>query len=196
MDYFKNDKWHRDGFTPNALQRELWEWQKENHLNPIRKYLGLPVRITSCLRTKEDFDRLLYNGYHPSPTSDHFGTKAIQIPEKYTEKRKTYGEIYQWSTFASDISCDTDIIGLCRDIYITLERDRVIIPYMGEVKQLIAESQIINGKKVYWIHISAPYDALYSHEASYAIKSMLNTNKYLISPDGRNYQVTDFTGGF
>lgn len=188
-DYFAKETVEQSWYpgTPTEMQVALWLWQKEHHLNPIRRHVGCPVYLTSCGRTLETFTLLLERGYHPSPTSDHFALQAIPISDSYAAKQQKYGAIYQWATFASDITGNFDVMDLCRDIYLGK------VEGMGDVKQLIAESQLLRGRRVHWVHISVPYSAIYTPEISKAIMQRYPKEKYLKTTNGATYERTDFS---
>lgn len=191
-DYFATDKWYPDGFVPDKKLLTVWEWMKTNMLNPMREHVGVPISISNGVRTIEDYYRLIKEGYLPSSTSDHFAMQVVQINEKDTRKRAIYGEFYNLSTLATDLVGDFDKYQLCRDLYLTItkrvdENSPHFVKGFADVKQLIHEVQ---GSKE-WIHISVPYEAIYTKEVSNSILSQYPVSKFLKMRNGK-YSSTDF----
>jgi hypothetical protein len=59
------------------------------------------ISISSGVRNKEDYDRLVLNGYNPSETSDHNYGNAVLL--KYgSDKYLKYGPTYNFSVGAAD----------------------------------------------------------------------------------------------
>ena len=128
-DYFATDKWHPKDYEPTDKQVGMWVEFKRKVLNPIRRKVGRPVRITSGVRTQADRTRLLAQGYHPSDKSDHY-----------------WGDI-DGTDYALDITVD----GFHPSEYLVLMEEfaEEDAPY---IKQVILEHNAV--RQVFWLHIS------------------------------------------
>lgn len=76
---FKLSELTRSGdgnITPTYEQLHCLKLLVNNILQPIRDKFG-PVSITSGLRDKETYDRLISKGYPASRTSDHFAWSTV-----------------------------------------------------------------------------------------------------------------------
>ena len=200
-DYFltetKNGAWHKPDYAPSVKQKYMWTVAKDKVLNPIREHLGVPVFVTSGLRNGiTDYNRLKKQGYYPSFSSDHNAGLTIAIPKDHI-KHKKYGDNFDLSTFALDIDGNFDKKQLCRDMYLTVNKlisesdERFVKGLIHDFKQLICEEQIKNGKTIDWIHLSLPYDSIYTPELAKHINKNINTSKFLKANNGR-YALTKF----
>lgn len=202
MDYFqtetRNHSWING--VPTFDQELRWELMKSWILNPLRKHVDKSCSTGVCVREAYDFQRLINAGFFPSPTSDHYAGNIVDLSG--TKHEKKYGKLWRYSTFASDCSFRGLGYGglreLCIDIYLTLtkkikENDSRFVHGLVNIKQLILESQIHNGKLKYWLHVSLPYEAIYSREFSDKIKKGYPKAKYLVMKDGK-YKLMDFSG--
>lgn len=180
IDYFARDRWYPVGHQPTQYQIYCWEYMKKHILNPIRRYLGVPVVATNVVRLASDYARLLAAGYKPSQTSDHYAGLPVQLP---------LGRLFNESTFAGDFVFTGDMRGLCRTIY--RQANGEIFPEIyglncRAIGQLIYEGQMINGKMVLWIHIGLAEHVMFSD--GYA--------KYLQSKRKKDRWLEYFIGGF
>ncbi len=101
-----------------------------------------PIKITSGVRTKYDYNRLKKAGYYPSPTSDHYcGTPVCGE----TRKAKFFEGIYPFATGAVDIQVPNMKLDEVFNTIVKLQRS-------GKVSfgQIIYEGG--------WIHISNSMD--------------------------------------
>ncbi len=103
---------------------------------------NVPIKITSGVRTKYDYNRLKKAGYYPSPTSDHYcGT----LVAGETEKCDFFEGVYPFACGAVDIVVSKRDLKEVFDIIVELQRT-------GKVSfgQIIFEGG--------WIHISNSMD--------------------------------------
>jgi len=171
-------------FTPDIvkdLSINLTEVQQlmvnsliDHILNPIEDYAGCKMTITSGLRTFQDYDRLIEQGYNPSKKSDHF-----------------FG-LMPFTSGAADMVYENGnqfTIDLFYDLYKRYDkvRDRIIIPKADiQVGQMILEVKFDkNGIPSRWIHLSNPRRLFYSKDCP------LPGQMFLRSDDnGKTYKST------
>ncbi len=173
IDYFAKDKWHPDSHKPTEFQKYAWQQMKRSILNPIRRYVSMPVNLSNVIRIASDYDRLRRLGYNPSPTSDHFAGQDIPMPG---------AAMFTESTFAADFVFAGDMKGLCRDIY--RQANNEIFPNIpgldcDAIGQLILEGQMINGKLVTWVHVSLATHVLYSPGLAAHLDTIRKKQKWL-----------------
>lgn len=171
---FTRKKWENLPKTKQYLLRRLCAYV----LQPIRDTLG-SVRITSGVRTQNDYNRLKKAGYHPSATSDHnYGNLAIITPSN--RKYKIFGANYNYSVGAADIQIVNFSTWAAFEIICQMNKKGDI-----DAGQIIYEKSK-NGSE--WIHISnspkAVYDTLFCNQMK------LNKTMYLTTVDGgKTYRV-------
>lgn len=192
-DYFETDKWHPYGYVPDPVQVYLWEWAKAHILNPLRCHVNAPLVVTSAIRVMEDYERLIAEGKHPSPTSDHFARTPVKTIT--VEDANKYGDFYRFSTFAVDIDGLVDLRELARHAYLTIERliprtDHRFVNGLVDVKQLIYESHSSESGTVDWIHVSVPREAVFNQNVAGVINGIERDIKYLEARDGEFFLST------
>lgn len=74
-------------------------------LQPVRDRFG-PTAVTNFKRTKEDFVRLISEGYEPSPTSQHFTCEAVDFKVFNTNLREVYNFICTEIDWPGEIELD------------------------------------------------------------------------------------------
>jgi hypothetical protein len=173
IDYFARDPWYPVGHQPTQYQIYCWEYMKEYILNPIRRYVDVPVIATNVVRLASDYDRLVAAGYKPSQTSDHYAGLPVKLPA---------GRLFCESTFAADFTFAGDMKGLCRDIY-RQANDEILPKIDGldcdAIGQLIYEGQAPKGKPVWWIHIGLAEHVMYSIAYAQFLRAQRNKDRWL-----------------
>ena len=162
-----------------------------NILEPIRKLLGdYPIYITNGVRTYQDYQNLLCNGYNPSITSDHFFGNVIKIPESFNYKITKYGKYYFYSVGACDfyhkkLSCKEVFDKLLK--YANKKEKSLSFPEDVSKKKIkIGQLILEQNKKSKWLHISNPGTLIFSNKIN---KDYLNRKPFLTSYDnGKTYQ--------
>jgi len=154
----------------------------EDVLQPIRDFLGCPIRVTSGLRWPSDYIRLKHLGYNPSLTSDHFaGLPVRTVTENH---RKRYGEFYWLSVGAADIvpSCGVgNAWNALRDVASGATTGGAVI--MAHAGKIVC-GQVINEGG--WLHVSNPPRVLLSDDYS---NIAIHRRPWLESPDrGKTYR--------
>lgn len=193
MDYFITETMRNEwcgNNIPTEVQIYRWYWMKDNILNPIREHIKTPIKITNCLRSYKDYERLKTAGYNPSPKSDHFAGNPIELTqEKHIVQ---FGKIYYYSTFACDIIGEFDYKKLCRDIFLTVKNrvaitDKHFIRGLSKygVEQLIIEAQKKDDRVINWIHIAAPLEAFWSENEAKIIRRIRANQKFLEYKSGQ-----------
>lgn len=134
-------------------------------LEPLRKFWGCPVHVSSGIRFPSDNNALRKQGYNPSETSDHLFGNVVKL--RNPKKVKRFGRYYPYSVGASDI---IPKIGAKKAFellrpYIDTKNNLVNLPNgIGPVRvgQLIFEQWEDSA----WIHVSNPVDLVYSLKIS------------------------------
>ena len=156
--HFSPDEFSSHGFPamPTAFEEFLLKNMVENILLPIREKLNMPIHISDCARTFDEYNAMLARGLNPSPKSDHFWGKIV--PTVKPTDRVQFGTDFRFSVGAVDFTVDTPDMRVQRDIIAGMVNLWII-----KVGQLIIEKTIVNGKVTkQWIHISNPRSLVYS----------------------------------
>ena len=126
------------------------------------------ILITSGVRTKEDYDRLVKKGYNPSKTSDHFcGYQIYGTPTLGAADIRVY-----------NCSMSTKEIAL----YIK----QLVMNYDVNFGQVIYEKNPKTGAE--WIHLGNDPELIFSFSTN--IASAIKRKKFLMSTDnGKTYRV-------
>jgi len=145
-----------------------------NNLQIVRSSMppGSTMTISCGVRVLSDFNRLVSQGYHPSPTSDHFCGNAVPV-DSISDKFKRYGPVYYFSVGAADIIPN----GMDNDL---LFRMAVQMTLRGVCRfgQIINEQDIKKGTK--WVHFSNDYSSIFSSD----MVKFLNKQPFLTTIDG------------
>jgi len=149
-----------------------------NQLEAVRTILttefrkSVPIHITSGWRTREDFDRLVSQGYHPSETSDHYYGVPISI--QALEKKLKWGDVYSYSVGATDIIPVNVDIEKAFEVICQKAKDKIL--FLGQV---IHEYNRAKGQD--WIHLSNSPLLMYSQAF---VNEFLLRSQFLVSNDG------------
>ncbi len=135
----------------------------------------ISMRISSGVRTSQDYDRLVSQGYYPSKTSDHF----FGI-------HPTTRQPYPQSTGAGDVK-----FGNCNDVYelFKLLVEEVPMFLHQSFKQVIYEK--MNSE---WLHFGNSYHAVYSEVIADDLYEKYQGGHILETFNGgRNYAVPSWS---
>jgi len=123
-------------------------------LQPIRDFLGVPVKVTSGMRDMDEYHRLIKKGYYPSETSDHFFGVPVPIRKKY--KRSKYGSLYTLSVGAVDIVPAGGASRAFKRLILNANEEdgTITLPFSGGDKKISIGQMILEKRRSYWIHIS------------------------------------------
>lgn len=166
--------------SPTLLEQYLLNYIKKN-LNIIREFIDSAIIITDCYRDLEKYNRLIEDGYNPSPTSDHFWGQPIPILRNRDQNK--YGDYYTYSSGAVDFvvpKCDmkevfNSIIELYKNNYI-------------DIGQCILENNPKTGSE--WIHFSNPKNVIYNNK----IINAIGLSKYMFlksNDNGKSYKAIE-----
>jgi len=177
---FKPKKATKSWVPTSEYQRALLTQLAEN-LQVIRSEIpeDCYMRITSGVRTLEDYDRLKKLGYRPSKTSDHYCGVAIPLP-KHDRKYKKFGETYNFAVGAADIVP----VGMSTEDLFNLS---VKLTQGGKCDfgQVIYEKDPSSGAE--WVHYGNSLKELFAPQ----IVDMINRTQFLKTLDGgRTYQIS------
>jgi hypothetical protein len=163
--------------NPTALEKYMLE-QMIRRLNVVRGLISSPIIITDCYRDLDKYNRLIEDGYNPSPTSDHFWGQPI--PTLRDKDQEKYGEHYTFSSGAVDfVAPKYDMEKVFQSI-IKLYNNNFI-----NVGQCILEKNPKTGSE--WIHFSNPKSTIYSNGLIEAIG--ISKYKFLRSDNnGKSYK--------
>lgn len=194
-DYFVYETKQRswcNGLIPTPIQIDRWNWHKNNILNPIREHLGVPVQINDGIRNDATTQSMLAKGWSPSLKSDHYGGLPTILTNP-SHIAKFGHKIYWYSTFATDIDGKFNHRQLCRDIYLTLDRQVVnlhpsYISGLLGAEQVILESQMKNGNLKTWIHIASPLEAFFSIQQAIIIRKLRKNIRFMEFKDGSYFE--------
>lgn len=166
--YFALSEFEAAGFpvAPTPLEKFLLK-NLVTILDPIREALGFPLHVNDCYRTEAKYQKLMLNGHHPSPTSDHFWGQAMPTSPA---QAPTYGPFFTMGVGAVDLG-----VGAA-DIEAAFAKIRALKLPLG---QCILEQ---SGPSSKWIHIANPKTLCYSQRVLDAVG--LNPHKYMRSRDG------------
>lgn len=157
----------------------------KNILEPIRDFLGCGIKVTSGMRSRDDFDRLLQQGNHPSETSDHFF--GVPVPIVNPVKIAKFGEEYGYSVGAADVvpACGGKIAFEKIRPYFKTDTSEILLPGRPiKIGQFILEK-----KNAYWLHISNPSTLIFS---PYFVGKFLQRKPFMVSlNNGVSYQAID-----
>jgi len=164
---------YQDWMPENDYQKFLVDNLAKN-LQVVRSAMpaGCSMRVSSGVRTADDFNRLQLQGYHPSETSDHYCGNVVKI-DKSSNNYKKFGPLYFFSSGAADIvpaGVDTEYLfklgvnltkkNLCKFGQIILEED--------------------TSKATKWVHFSNDYSLIFSPD----IVKFINRSQFLTTIDG------------
>jgi len=165
-------------WQPSSEYRKMLLKELVTNLQVVRSKMpkGAYMKVTSGVRTKADYDRLIKQGYHPSKTSDHNFGSAIPLSPS-SAKAKKYGLVYIFSVGAADI------VPVGMSVW-DLFKLAVQLTKAGRCRfgQVIYEK---SGEKE-WVHFGVDPVAIFSPEV---VKFMSRT-KFMKSLDGgKSYSV-------
>jgi hypothetical protein len=154
-----------------------------NILEPIRIFLGCKMSISSGIRDLEDSQRLITEGYNPSPKSDHFF--GVPVPfKKGNENIPIFGPLYQFSIGACDFVPTMGANEAFKILgnYFQKEHNMINLPRGPiQIGQIILEKGNISK----WIHVSNHPSIVYESEF---IEKFLKKECFLKSEDnGKTY---------
>jgi len=185
--YFTPSEFIKKGFPNPAGPVELFLLKnlRDKILNPIRREIGRPMRITDCYRIIAKYKRMLEarnkdgsRKYNPSATSDHFWGQPVPTIKK--RDRQKYGKIYSFSVGAVDFYIPRVKMADVFDFVVGMEKEFKI-----RTGQIVLEHN--PATKFSWIHISNPKEILLSDTVINDLG--LSKFKYLISENnGKSYE--------
>lgn len=157
-----------------ALQDTMIKTLAQN-LQIVRDEWNKPLSINSGVREASDIARLISEGYHTSPISDHFAGNVVPI-EIMNPRFKIFGSYYCFSVGAADIHSEN-----AGDLFkLSLSLNRA-----GKTKfgQIIWEKD--PDKKTEWVHFGNNRKDFYSQ----IICDLIAKGQYLFTIDGgKTYQ--------
>lgn len=159
------------GYVPGPKQQHLLE-EMVLLINELQEFLGVQIRVGSGLRSAEDVNRLIKQGYNPSRTSDHF--YGISVQQKN-------GSYYADSVGAADLY----IPGLAK-LFL-----KIVDFYGKEPDATKRPHQIIyeTGKASDWLHIANRVSSAYAPALA---PKMISKRPLLYSLDcGKSYSILD-----
>jgi len=164
--------------TPTEDQKKVLQKLVDIILQPIRDYVNAPVRINSCLRTKETNKKLLEAGYHASKTSDHLIPKKIITAEEFKKNYNNSVKNYlkdgnSVASGAADFTIPTYNIKKLFNLYVNL-----ISILQNKYNQLIFYPNQS------FIHVSLKRNLVYPFE--------FDSAKPLLIFDGENFNLVDY----
>jgi len=151
----------------SEYQKILVDVLAEN-LQVLRNAFGFPLRITSGVRTLDDYNRLKAAGYNPSETSDH--NYGVAVPTS-GEKAKKFGPTYNFTAGAVDIVPIGSSVEHLFDVAVSITRAG-----KAHFGQVILE---MSGK-TQWVHLSNSYEYLFGKTTA----RFLGKAQFLTSDDG------------
>jgi len=167
------------GWIPDSKYLQLLIVNLANNMQIVRDAMpvNLSISISSGVRNKEDYDRLVSNGYNPSETSDHNYGNAVLL--KYgSDKYLKYGPTYNFSVGAVD--CVPNGITAKELFNLTMD---LVINNKCKFGQVIYERDPV--RRVEWIHLGG-YAKYYFNES---IVNLIDKKLFLSSIDsGKTYQ--------
>jgi hypothetical protein len=137
------------------------------------------VTFSSGVRVADDYNRLVQEGYNPSPTSDHFCGNVVPVdPIKQSDIYKQFGPYYMFSTGAADTIPTVNINDFFKAA-IAMNKNGVT-----NFGQIIHETN--PEKKTEWIHLSNNLNSFFSPK----VCNLIQRPQYLYTIDGgKTYQV-------
>ena len=170
--YGKIKSWVPDNDYQEFLLRML-----ADNLQIIRNNfpIGAFMKVTSGVRTLDDFERLIRAGYTPSSTSDHYCGTAVKTINHV--KRKKFGDTYNFAVGAADI----EPVGITAKQLFNLSF-RLVKEQMCDFGQVIYEKDPARGKE--WVHYGNSLKRILSKE----MISRIGRIQFMQSIDGgRSY---------
>ena len=158
-DNFNSKEFVKPGVSLTPVQLWLLEHHCEEILQPLRDFLKCSIKVTSGVRFPSDLNRLRKLGYTPSETSDHLYNTTVTL--KNPKKIAKYGRFYSYSVGASDIIPSIGAKTAWSKLKPHFNKKDTAIELPNKyikIGQIILEES----KNKEWIHISNPYQLIYS----------------------------------
>ena len=135
--------------------------------------------FSSGVRVASDYDRLIKQGYNPSPKSDHFCGNVVSIdPIKQSDNYKKFGPYYIFAVGAAD-TIPTKNINDFFKAAVTLNKNGVT-----NFGQVIHE--VDPEKHTEWVHFGNNLNEFFSK----SVCDLIQKQQYLYTIDGgKNYNV-------
>jgi hypothetical protein len=168
-----------DTWKPAFPLQELMIRNLAKNIQIVIDRVGGHVTFSSGVREASDYNRLVKEGYNPSPKSDHFCGNIVPVdPIQQPDNYKQFGPFYMFAVGAAD-TIPTIIINDFFNAAVNL--NKIGITNFGQV---IHEKDPV--KKTEWVHLSNNKSTFFSKD----ICNIDPKSPYLYTIDGgKSYNV-------